>query len=328
MLQNVIDFDSAGRTFGTARNRAQLLMFCFTDFAAAFPSVAHTWLEDTWSAAGFPEGLVTFLLVLYELNIAVSPYADGILFLFIFGCGVLQGCPLSGALYVVGTDAALRALDSRLRALGLGLVRAAADDIGAALNDIRGLGVMRPIFIILVRAARLSLKPLKCVLVPLATKCTPHTRKIIRQWLVSHCPSWVHFEIKGSARYLGFILGPEAGESCWGWDLPLIKFKGRTSTIAASAAPAVLTTAMFNQRAVPVLQFVAQLCPPPWSLRRAETWACNKVLWFPFGVLHAGAATVLADVGCLNFISASDACWSALVRVAVAGKVSWRDGWD
>ena len=99
---------------------------------------------------------------------------------------------------------------SRLRALDMGLVRA-ADDLGAALNDIRDLGVVRPICIILERTGGLSLKRLKCVLVPLATRCTPHTREIIRQWLVSHCPAWVHFEIKGSTRYLGFTLGPAAG---------------------------------------------------------------------------------------------------------------------
>eukprot|EP00972_Heterocapsa_arctica_P080193 11820513-Heterocapsa_arctica.AAC.1 len=170
---------------------------------------------------------------------------------------------------------------------------------------------MRPIFTVLERAGGLSLKPSKCVLVPLASKCTLHTREIIRQWLTSHCPAWAQFGIKGSARYLGFYLGPEASESCW--DLPLDKFKHRTTSIAASAAPAVLTTAMYNQRAVPVLQFVAQLCPPPRSLRRSETWACNKILRFPFGVVHAGAAPTLAEVGCQNFTSASDACWSALI---------------
>ena len=178
------------------------------------------------------------------------------------------------------------------------------------MNDIRSLGVMRPIFIILERAGGLSLKPLKCVLVPLATRCTPHTHEILRQWLASHCPAWAQLEIKGSARCLGFILGPEAGESCW--DLPLTKFK--------RAPPP-------SWRRLPLLSSPRR-CSTSARSRSFSLWAGNKIVRFPFGVVHVGAAPMLADVGCLNFTSASDACWSALVRVAVAGKVLWRDMWD
>eukprot|EP00959_Pyramimonas_sp_CCMP1952_P243679 5093574-Pyramimonas_sp.AAC.1 len=49
--------------------------------------------------------------------------------------GVLQGCPLSGSLYVIASNPFLLDLEHCLVARGrlLGVVRACADDLGAVL---------------------------------------------------------------------------------------------------------------------------------------------------------------------------------------------------
>eukprot|EP00959_Pyramimonas_sp_CCMP1952_P429644 8997986-Pyramimonas_sp.AAC.1 len=53
--------------------------------------------------------------------------------------GTAQGCSLSGSLYAATTASFLVDLQSNLEASRLGLVRACADDIGAAIKQLKSL---------------------------------------------------------------------------------------------------------------------------------------------------------------------------------------------
>ena len=64
-----------------------------------------------------------------------------------------------------------------------------------------------------------------------------------------------------SAKYLGFYLGPKAGERQW--VAPISKFRNRAREIAGSGTPLGLVGPEFASRAVPVLGYVGQLVPPP-----------------------------------------------------------------
>ena len=63
----------------------------------------------------------------------------GLVLMFKVFSGVLQGCPLSGALFDVGIGPLLWCFSRTIVRPGLGKVFACADDIGAALTSLRAL---------------------------------------------------------------------------------------------------------------------------------------------------------------------------------------------
>ena len=67
--------------------------------------------------------------------------ANGLIKLFNILAGVLQGCPLSGSLFVICIDPLLEFFRSHIEKPGLGKVRACADDIGATLNQHKQLRI-------------------------------------------------------------------------------------------------------------------------------------------------------------------------------------------
>ena len=58
----------------------------------------------------------------------------------------------------------------------------------------------------------LTLKPSKCVLIPLSTASCEHNVGVIQEWLSKVVPEWGHFKIANSGKYLGIYLGPGAGD--------------------------------------------------------------------------------------------------------------------
>ena len=77
-------------------------LLAFFDFAAAFPSLYHTYLFEALRAAKLPTGLLSFASSIYSLVNARMCSGDGSWqHLCFVGRGVLQGCPLSGALFVL-----------------------------------------------------------------------------------------------------------------------------------------------------------------------------------------------------------------------------------
>jgi hypothetical protein len=232
IMQNVLDLDTRARVLGKTEHSGRSPLFAFFDFQTAFPSVAHSWVMDSCRSCGLPNAFLVLLDNLYQGNFAVAASADGWAALWLYSCGVLQGCPLSGFVFVVATDAMLRGMGSALLARGDSLLRAAADDLGAALQRMTDLMALRPIFKIMQLAAGLTLKAEKCILVPLDGPVTMHKQEVIRGWLRHHCPEWAAFKIVSHSRYLGIIMGPGAGERSWA--TPLIKYNDRCGAIAAS----------------------------------------------------------------------------------------------
>ena len=79
--------------------------------------------------------------------------------LFTIKCGVLQGCPFSGTLFVLAIDPQLTFFEKHIHNPGLGKVYACADDIGAALKDLKSLLLCYKLFETFRRASGLTLKP-------------------------------------------------------------------------------------------------------------------------------------------------------------------------
>ena len=63
--------------------------------------------------------------------------------------------------------------------------------------------------------SNLQLNPDKCVLIPLGTPPTPELFTRIREFLVENLPEFANITISSHGKYLGFEIGPGAGELVW-----------------------------------------------------------------------------------------------------------------
>ena len=57
------------------------------------------------------------------------------------------------------------------------------------------------------KASGLTLKPAKCILIPLACACTDGNIEVIRAWLRDNIPDWANFNICDVGKYLGIYVG-------------------------------------------------------------------------------------------------------------------------
>ncbi len=109
-------------------------------------------------------------------------------------------------------------------------------------------------------ASGLTLKPAKCILIPLACTCSGANVGRIRAWLRENIPGWADFNICDMGKYLGIFVGPKAGDN--NWAAPIAKFMTRTKEVAAERLPFELAASRSASRAVSVMQYVAQFVPP------------------------------------------------------------------
>eukprot|EP00973_Karenia_brevis_P025649 3537986-Karenia_brevis.AAC.1 len=78
--------------------------------------------------------------------------------------GVIQGCPLSGTLFVLATQPILAHLHEVIDASGKGVTRACADDIGCCYKSLWHLQCVYPVSAAAERAANLVLNIKKGVI--------------------------------------------------------------------------------------------------------------------------------------------------------------------
>ena len=98
-VQNVVDLDAAARQFGLQMGAAKLPSLACFDFAAAFPSLSHSWLFRLLAHLKLPEGFVNLVKAVYHCNTAFGRVLGALAPIFLVMCGVLQGCHLSGVLF-------------------------------------------------------------------------------------------------------------------------------------------------------------------------------------------------------------------------------------
>ena len=129
-------------------------MLSMFDFGAAFPSLLHALLFAVLKAAQLPLGAFNVISSMYVLVVAFARAGCDAAseFLFVIMRGVLQGCPLSGSLFVIDLNPLL---DMFVGALAgpegdepVGIIRVCADDIGAPLRLRSGLALMARVFVL------------------------------------------------------------------------------------------------------------------------------------------------------------------------------------
>ena len=106
-----------------------------------------------------PRGIVNAITLLYRNNKGYGSAKGVIKFLFLISCGVLQGCPLSGSLFVICIDPLLTLFKRFVMVPGKGEVRACADDIGIILRELKHLKIVFRLFDLFGKASGLKLKP-------------------------------------------------------------------------------------------------------------------------------------------------------------------------
>jgi hypothetical protein len=222
-----------------------------------------------------PPAFAGVIKALYNGSTAIRLGVLGPEFLYDFASGVLQGCPLSGLLFVWCMDLFIRMMMKRVESQGRGVLKICADDVGAALKTIWSLVVLAEIFVVDEAVFGLALNVNQRIIVPTATTWTIDLLHRIRSWLQVNLTTWAGFRVAPLAKYLGFFLGPAA--DLHAWDGPLLKWEARIRTIAASAAAPSVGTTLMATRATPCLGHVAQLMPLPKTSWRREMWAAASV---------------------------------------------------
>jgi endonuclease/exonuclease/phosphatase family metal-dependent hydrolase len=336
LIENVIDLDSASRIFAFQNSSHPKLsklpaILAFWDFAAAFPSVFHKFIFAVLEARGFPLGFIDFIKSLYFFNAAY--YSDGGSFIFLFWIfsGVLQGCNASAFLFDCVLDPFLEAFsefitqnpNANSSPAHRGIIRACADDIGAALLSLKGLKYMEPIFDLAEQLAGLTLKPSKCVLIPISARFDETIVYSMKVWLSINIPKWSDFQIRPAAKYLGICMGPQA--RALQWAAPLKKFCERAQLIGSVHAPLSISSLLYNSHAVSLLPYVAQVCSIPDKLKRLERLAIHKVWHFATNAMTSASYLNLHITGVPKLRSVMCSTRAAQFRAAWKFKSIWQE---
>ena len=181
-LSNIIDIDARTRILDisatasaakppplrTSRNRTSaastppvkdLPAIILFDFCAAFPSVAHELIMIICSAMGLPEGLLYYIRSLYRNNVCIYRGSDSDRTLYKIESGIIQGCPLSGSIFVLTVDPFLQLLK---RTIPSATNRAFADDIATLVQSLQDLPTLKRNFDLFKDISGLDLKIKKC----------------------------------------------------------------------------------------------------------------------------------------------------------------------
>ncbi|CAK0860694.1 unnamed protein product, partial [Prorocentrum cordatum] len=329
---NIVELDGASREYSQQDNVsvAMPLLVSF-DFQQAFPSVAHQWLFLVLRRAGLPEALCWFFAELYRCvqcwsanacssSINNSVYGNAAL-LYYIQSGIVQGCPGSGFLFAVAADPFMLDFDWSINRRALGLVRACADDVGAAIRTIRALKIFFRIFRAAARVAALVLKPSKCKIVPLCGPFSEETHDQYAQWIADHLPTWSSFKIVPELLHLGLYLGPAV--HLQSWHAPIQKWRERGLILAQQQGPHRVTAQLYSSRVTSVLTYVAQFMPLPAEILSSEAALLARLWRSPHCVISRAGFFNLWRWGGPKFPSALILSSATLLRSSATTLQSW-----
>ena len=286
-LEHVVASDALARILGTVRPAKDPILAAF-DSGSAFPSLTADYLEIVMEVARLPTGCIDLVMAMYNLPIAMGCDETGtLILLFLILSGVLQGCPLSGSLFVLAMDPVLGLIDQKVQQAPLGkasgFVGGCADDVGAVVDEKEKLCGIACAFKAIKILTGLSLKHKKCFLVLLSKDPSASSPDDIKRWLKKMIPSWADFQVTYVAKYLGLTIGPGAGKPLW--QGPLEKWMRRALSIGAARSPPWIASRLYLSRAQAVPSYVAQLAMVPASAHSRQFTLFARLMHMPFNSL-------------------------------------------
>ena len=292
------------------------------DFAAAFASMIHEWIFAILYIRNIPESYVNVVRGIYFMNATYISMTVAVEFFCWICSGVLHGCPLSGTLFALAVDPVLHMLEAQLDSGKLGVMRACADDIGAALASASVMQKLYPVFRLAKLATGLTLNVKKCIVIPTYCRCTLSTVAVWRDWFSIHLPEWRGFKICGTAKYLGMYVGPSAGTMMW--IAQTQKWMACTRAVFDQGASAAISAQLYNSRCLTVLAYVAQFCPPTAQMCTKEHWCLAKMLHVSFRAFPSWLYFHLDSVGGVPLRSLQSFCRASIVRFATSIMDCWQ----
>ena len=191
-----------------------------TDFAAAYPSVNHSWIFSVIENTGWPGFLCHFLRSIYRESITNVEFAGAERGQFLMARGVRQGCPASGFLFAMAFDPIFRWLQESIiprNPDNLEFLQPAqyayADDLAvASLSSFRGLMTAQaPAFRSVDSIVGLNLNCRKCCWVHYGTE----ERDSLRTWILENCEEFREMQIVRHAKCVGTMIGPDGHLHRW-----------------------------------------------------------------------------------------------------------------
>ncbi len=322
-LDNVVDLDAWSRKYAMQFSDLNNLMpiLAFTDFGAAFPSIIHKWMFIALKSSNLPIGLMNFIRGIYSSVVAVGRARADVTVLFLILSGVIQGCPLASFCFIVAFDPFLNLFDLLVVQKKMGVIRACADDVGCALVSLGVLPKVAAIFKLAKTFAGLTIKFPKSTVVPLR----PWSNSLIievQEWLRRCLPSWLDIAVQPQAKYLGAYLGPTTKDLIW--HAPVMKWKTRTSDIAASRAPPSIAASLYNIHGISTLSYVAQLTLPSRELLQQESAVLARVLHVPMNAFSLADFFSVRSWGSVHLRSTFATLVATLVRAALSTISTWQ----
>ena len=190
-----------------------------TDFAAAYPSVNHSWILSVFEKTELPELICRFLRSIENDSTTHVEFAGATHGQFLMARGVRQGCPASGFLFAMPFDPIFRWLQEAViprNPDGLDFLQpvqcAYADDFAVAASSLRGLmTALAPTFRSVDSIAGLNLNCRKCCWVQHGTE----ERESLWHWLSENCEEFREMQIVRYAKYVGTMIGPDGHFHRW-----------------------------------------------------------------------------------------------------------------
>ena len=194
---------------------------------------------------------------------------------FSISAGVRQGCPPFPLLFSIVSDVLLRRIT---RLSPSSLIRAYADDIAIVTkNAVLELDTLGRIFFEYGRLFGLKLHQGKSVYIPLSLKSIEDARSDI----LANAPSWSNFVVTRRSMYLGFMLGPERGDTSW--DKAFSKMIDRSKSWRDIGGGMLATLCAFRTYILPLASFLLQLENLPANWSTTEHKICTTLFPGPRG---------------------------------------------
>ena len=190
-----------------------------TDFAAAYPSVNHSWIFSVLENTGLPDFLCRFLRSIKRDCTSYVEFAGAERGQFPMARGVRQGCPASGFLFAMAFDPIFRWLQESIIPSNLDNLEflqpaqcAYADDLAVASSSFRELMfALAPAFRSIDCIAGLNLNYLKCCWV----QCGNEEHGSLRTWISENCEEFREVQIVRHAKCVGTMIGPDGYLHRW-----------------------------------------------------------------------------------------------------------------